>query len=1086
MLNFILGGAGVGKSEEIIEKIRICSESGKKCLVIIPDQFSFEYDKKLYKKLGAVTYNNLTVLSFSRLAKTVFSQFGGNVGSYIGECAKLSLMRTATLRVAKNDSIRYYGKHYNSGSFTQMISSAVTELCRSGISPEKLTEKRPLIDGALSEKTADVTNIYSEYLNLLNERGLKDSVRDISTAARVAAKNDYFSGYEIFIDEFRSFTPDEYELLDVAIKQCDGMTVALTLENPSTKCRVFEPVKKTYLHLCRSAEAHNIRHNDTILDEQHRYLSKDIAFLSRNLFRHNTDTPATSENIRILKSPDPEVECNFVAAEIKHLVMSGMKYSDIAVVSGCISDYATTLEGTFGRYDIPFFTDTTVPVLHKPLVLHILAALDFARARTPHTEDIFRYAKSGLLDIPDNDMAELENYVYCNGIDKAQWLSPFTAGENFENCERTRNALITPLVEFRQAVTKKSGKEIFKAIFALLGKNGAEKTISSSDESLVEIRERKQLWNIISAMSDELYSTFDDEIMSVSEFSEIFRISLSGQHLSSPPQTLDAVTLSDISRMRLSSPRAVFIIGAGEGFFPVHSSSSGIFTDKDRAVLSSLGLPLADNSETRVNENRFCCYTALSAPSEKLYISYSTSDFSGKAVYCPALTLSIAKMFANDIITDIEDISPTFFATTKHSAYYTYVRSFDRSDADHASIKAYLCNDAEYSEKVNFLDRVRNNSDAPLADKSLIKNYIGDKFRIFPTHLDIYIKCPFGYFCEKVLKLQVLRPAGFDTAAEGTIVHSCVEHMLKKYTKAELAALSDKEIDENIKIVIDEYINTEKLNVLLENSEYVYGLEKIHGTAKSLLKHLQEEVPQSKFTPSDFEFEIVADGYEPYTLTAKDGTKLVIAGYIDRVDTYENDFEKYVRVIDYKRSKTFDSRKVADGLDLQMLIYLSALTAHDKYKDFQPAGVLYLTYGDAIPKLSRLDGEAALRKQFTQNYRMSGLVLDDDDVILAMDSEGVGTYINSKISTAPYQPRTTTKTNAEGFVNLRKFTDGIIVRSVNGMLDGEFPALPLENKRCYSPCEYCNYAEVCGKPDKVNEGNGFDINEILTGGVHID
>ena len=310
--------------------------------------------------------------------------------------------------------------------------------------------------------------------------------------------------------------------------------------------------------------------------------------------------------------------------------------------------------------------------------------------------------------------------------------------------------------------------------------------------------------------------------------------------------------------------------------------------------------------------------------------------------------------------------------------------------------------------------------------------------------------------------------------------------MLKKYTKAELAALSDKEIDENIKIVIDEYINTEKQNVLLENSEYVYGLEKIHGTAKSLLKHLQEEVPQSKFTPSDFEFEIVADGYEPYTLTAKDGTKLVIAGYIDRVDTYENGFGKYVRVIDYKRSKTFDSRKVADGLDLQMLIYLSALTAHDKYKDFQPAGVLYLTYGDAIPKLSRLDGEAALRKQFTQNYRMSGLVLDDDDVILAMDSEGVGTYINSKISTAPYQPRTTTKTNAEGFVNLRKFTDGIIVRSVNGMLDGEFPALPLENKRCYSPCEYCNYAEVCGKPDKVNEGNGFDINEILTGGVHID
>ena len=47
MLNLILGGAGCGKSYEMMNRIETAVKSGKDVLVIIPDQFSFEFDRTL-------------------------------------------------------------------------------------------------------------------------------------------------------------------------------------------------------------------------------------------------------------------------------------------------------------------------------------------------------------------------------------------------------------------------------------------------------------------------------------------------------------------------------------------------------------------------------------------------------------------------------------------------------------------------------------------------------------------------------------------------------------------------------------------------------------------------------------------------------------------------------------------------------------------------------------------------------------------------------------------------------------------------------------------------------------------------------
>ena len=81
MFKVIAGGAGSGKSTYLINMIKSETENGKSPLVIIPDQFSFEYDRKLYLTLGAELYNMVSTISFSRLAEDIFIKFGGRSGS---------------------------------------------------------------------------------------------------------------------------------------------------------------------------------------------------------------------------------------------------------------------------------------------------------------------------------------------------------------------------------------------------------------------------------------------------------------------------------------------------------------------------------------------------------------------------------------------------------------------------------------------------------------------------------------------------------------------------------------------------------------------------------------------------------------------------------------------------------------------------------------------------------------------------------------------------------------------------------------------------------------------------------------------
>ena len=99
---------------------------------------------------------------------------------------------------------------------------------------------------------------------------------------------------------------------------------------------------------------------------------------------------------------------------------------------------------------------------------------------------------------------------------------------------------------------------------------------------------------------------------------------------------------------------------------------------------------------------------------------------------------------------------------------------------------------------------------------------------------------------------------------------------------------------------------------------------------------------------------------------------------------------------------------------------------------------------------------------------MSGVVLADPSVVIAMDRETGGTFIPAKLK-KDGKPDGNVAT-LQQFDLLRRVVEGLLVQMGESLLDGDIPALPVK-KGQYEHCTYCDYKAICGHEpeDRVKE-----------------
>ena len=80
-------------------------------------------------------------------------------------------------------------------------------------------------------------------------------------------------------------------------------------------------------------------------------------------------------------------------------------------------------------------------------------------------------------------------------------------------------------------------------------------------------------------------------------------------------------------------------------FLPAINKDEGILSDLDREELKEVGLEIASTNKTKVFEEQFIVYTALTLASKYLMISYPMADFEGKSLRASIIVPRIKRIF---------------------------------------------------------------------------------------------------------------------------------------------------------------------------------------------------------------------------------------------------------------------------------------------------------------------------------------------------------------------------------------------------------------------------------------------------------
>ena len=72
MLRLILGRTGTGKTTQVFSRAMESARQRRRTILLVPEQFSFQAEKRVYTTLKGEDALSVSVLSFSRLSENIF------------------------------------------------------------------------------------------------------------------------------------------------------------------------------------------------------------------------------------------------------------------------------------------------------------------------------------------------------------------------------------------------------------------------------------------------------------------------------------------------------------------------------------------------------------------------------------------------------------------------------------------------------------------------------------------------------------------------------------------------------------------------------------------------------------------------------------------------------------------------------------------------------------------------------------------------------------------------------------------------------------------------------------------------------
>ena len=1057
-LQFIVGPSGAGKSNYIYDKIikESIENPDINYILLVPEQYSMVLQRKMVMLHPYGGTMNIDVIGFNRLSYRIFDEQNVNPSSVLEDFGKTMLVR----QVAGEhiDELEIYSSCIDKPGFIDEIKSLMSEMYQYDISRDKLrqiiaglensneeTDKMLLtklkdmlvIFEAFEQKIADCDSIVAEQLtellakHITNSKLIKNSV--------------------VVFDGFTGFTPIQYKVVSKLLLCAGKNYMTITMDDKAyRKCIVNNKALANhelfYLSYTTMRDMKSVAKMSNICIDEDIFInpqnginrwsfgSKEIEHLEKNIFRFPYEQYNKEVNtIKLDVYDDPRRQIEGVADKINQLVIDkNIRYKDIAVICGNLEENVGYAEQIFPAYHIPYFVDYTMPLKDNACIDAIGFVLKLAQDGFSY-DSVFTLLKSGVFDELDYKQIEkLENFVLARGL---KGFSVWSKEWNDE-CNETRELFIAKIEEVYRGLTKKNAC-VLDYVESL------RQYVCSMD---YKNRLDERIYETLMGVFDKLADIMGTEVISLEDFAVIYELGIKDINMGNIPSKLDMVLIGDITRTRLDSVKALFIIGVNDGVIPKKGNSSQIINDYDKERMEELGFSFAPTDKINSYIEQFYLYQNMTKPSNYLYLSYTKMNSNSEPMrpsYIIGRVRSVFTCIKEEYYNNIQ-VFPT-----KESGIKMLVSGIRNilDEGDLSSLNETVCMYKAYEQlgTNDILEEIKNaaayvNVPGNLSDdiKSLLRLRLMSQSI---SKLEKFANCQYSYFLQYTLGLKERDVKMIDNRDIGNILHSALESMYRHvYDNMEnnWSNISENEKDNLIERFVIEAYDKEYEGQMIDEGRYKYLKNVLIRIGKRSVKMLSAINENDCMIPEYFEY-----SFEKNMKMSDENTMLKIRGVVDRGDIYYNKSENklYLRIIDYKTGeKDFDFAKLYDGLQLQLAVYMNIMLelAKKEYSgrgiDVLPKGMYYYRMQDPMISISG--------KQDVEEQRKKTLVLK------GLDSE-----------------------ETEVFDNVMKYSDYKVKSIVNDITKGNINKNPITSGN-QNACTYCSYKEVC-RFDSINGGNSY-------------
>ncbi len=1070
MLSIWIGRAGSGKSRRVLERMGERREQRPQVLMV-PEHVSHEAELDVCRALGPTASRCAEVLSFRSLAGRVLAERGGLADFTLDGGGKLLTVRLVLQEL--HSQLKVFGRPSRRSVFLRRLTELIDELYAYEIAPETLYESVSDVPGAAGDKLRDVALIYAAYDGKLRAGGIDrrsrvQKLRDLMEDSR------YLMGKDVYFDGFSYFNKTEESVVESLLRH--GNDVVVTLLGERDNDRLFVNAARQRQRLADMARRNGVPCEIVYLTEAP---AGPLGHLERGVFGADTPWEGEPEGICVYRAGTAFTEVEYVAQQIHELTASGAyRYRDIGVMARNMDVYGPILENVFHRDGIPAYISRRSDILEKPVLTLLLSAVDAVTGGFEY-EDMFRYLKTGMAGITAAECDLLENYVITWEIRGSMWLrdTPWTANpdgygqemteertERLARINEIRRRVRAPLVPLSESLKGSGSAESkAKALYDFAESAGVPETLQTKAEELLSggqaqlAEEYSQLWGIFCAVLDQFVEILGDTALGGEEFARLLRLVLGEYSVGTIPATLDQVKLSDTTRNDRHAVRCLFLLGANDHVLPQVDSGGSLLDDEARELLQQRQILLSDATFDKLDNELQNIYAALAQPTEKLTVSYPVTDLNGTELRPSFVVGRITKLFPDLRVTD-EDLA---FRKRMPAA------ALELAGEDPGGpLWRYFAADGRFGAVLAAMDRARAMGRGRLSPDAVRVLY-GHTIRMSASRVDRLRSCHFSYFMEYGLKAKERKSAGFEAPETGTFIHYLLENVTRDVMdRGGYGAVDRDELHRLVNHYVKQYTLTEIPGFEEKSARFRYLFGRLRRTALNVMDDIAAELAESDFRPIAFELGFGGSDGVLQAVTVREGdTTLSVSGKVDRVDGWLKDGRLYLRVVDYKTGrKAFDLGDVEAGLGIQMLLYLFTLT--DRGAPYfgapvVPAGVLYMPARDVILRRGRDIGDEELEKDLRKELRRSGLVLDEPEVLRAMEHSALEDPCYLPISRKKDGSLTGSLASAAQLGKLSRYVDRILRQIARELEQGNIDADPCWRGPGKTACAYCPFAAAC-------------------------